>query len=311
MRENFITIGDCPTHIMTWGPWIEATFPQKELVLCITGNPGLVGYYSHFLGTVHRQLGDDVPVWTLGHAGHDEPPTSPAGIGRRVPPLQGHESDFDLAGQVRHKAEFIRQYVPADVRIHLIGHSIGAWMTLELLKLPDIKARVAHSYLLFPTIERMADTVPGRMLTQGILPYWWLLSWAIRLFNALPTLLATLLVSVYFWLVGIPLTFVGTTLKYLRLSILSQILHLAADEMHVVKEADVQTLRENVDRLKLYYGATDGWTPAGYCEELKRRVPGLDAVVDERGIRHAFVLKRSEEMGRLVADWVTERRVFA
>lgn len=309
MRETFIPIADVPTHVMAWGPWIEETFPRKEVIICITGNPGLVGYYSHFLATVHEHVAADVPVWTLGHAGHDEPPSS--SVGRQVPPLRGNEHRFDLAAQVRHKAEFIRRYVPADVRIHLIGHSIGAWMALELLKQPDIKARVAHSYLLFPTIERMGETVPGRMLTQAILPYWGLLSWGIRLFNVLPTMLAALLVSAYFWAVRIPLTYVGTTLKYLRLSILSQILHLAADEMRLVREVDVQTLTENAGQLKLYYGATDGWTTPGYCAELKRRVPGLDAEVDGLGIRHAFVLKRSEMMGRMVAGWIVERRSFA
>lgn len=308
MRESFIAINDVPTHIMSWGPWIEESFARKEVIICITGNPGLVGYYSHFLGSLHEHIGaDDVPVWTLGHAGHDEPPPASR---RQVPPLRGNEHDFDLAAQVRHKAAFIRQYVPEDVKIHLIGHSIGAWMVVELLKLPDIQARVAHSYLLFPTIERMAETVPGRMLTHGVLPLWWLLRWAIMLFNVLPGVIGALLVSVYFWAVGIPLTFVGTTLKYLRLSILEQILHLAADEMRAVREPDVATIAANAKRMKLYYGATDGWTPTGYCAELKRLVPGLDATVCDRGVRHAFVLKSSALMGKVVGEWIAERRSF-
>lgn len=307
MRETFIPINDIPTHVMAWGPWIEETFPRKEVILCITGNPGLVGYYSHFLSTVHEHVGSDVPVWTLGHAGHDEPPATST---RKVPPLKGNETAFDLDAQVRHKAAFIRTYVPADVKIHLIGHSIGAWMVLELLKLDDIRERVAHNYLLFPTIERMAETIPGRMLTQGILPWWWALRWAIMLFNVLPTFVAALLVSVYFWAVRIPLVYVGTTLKYLRLSVLSQILHLADDEMKRVCDPDVQTIARNCAKMKIYYGATDGWTPASYCEELKRLVPGLDAEICSRGVRHAFVLKSSAKMGRLVGEWIVERRSF-
>lgn len=118
MHEAFIPINDVPTHIMSWGPWIEESFPRKEVVICITGNPGLVGYYTHFCTTVHEQLGPDVPVWVigkiilhnlgtivdtifrLGHAGHDEPPKSSV---RKVPPLMGNESKFDLDAQVQHK----------------------------------------------------------------------------------------------------------------------------------------------------------------------------------------------------------------
>lgn len=67
MHEAFIPVNDVPTHIMTWGPWIEESFARKEVVICITGNPGLVGYYSWFGATVHEQLGPDVPFWVIGN----------------------------------------------------------------------------------------------------------------------------------------------------------------------------------------------------------------------------------------------------
>lgn len=65
MREAYIPINDVPTHIITWGPWIEESFDSKEVVLLITGNPGLVEYYTHFLATVHEKLGADIPVWVI------------------------------------------------------------------------------------------------------------------------------------------------------------------------------------------------------------------------------------------------------
>lgn len=66
MYEAFINILDVPTHIFTWGHWIEESFSKKEIVLCITGNPGLAGYYTEFMRTVHEKLGQDVPVWIIG-----------------------------------------------------------------------------------------------------------------------------------------------------------------------------------------------------------------------------------------------------
>lgn len=39
-----------------------------------------------------------------------------------------------LQGQIQHKLAFIRQFVPPDVRIILIGHSIGCYMILHMLE---------------------------------------------------------------------------------------------------------------------------------------------------------------------------------
>lgn len=53
------------------------------------------------------------------------------------------------------QVEFIRNNIQPDVKIHLIGHSIGAYMALQLLKIDDISKQIQHCYALFPTIEYM------------------------------------------------------------------------------------------------------------------------------------------------------------
>lgn len=67
MREAFVNVNDVPTHIMTWGNWIEESFSKKEVVICVTGNPGLPGFYTQFMATIHEQLGSDTPVWVIGN----------------------------------------------------------------------------------------------------------------------------------------------------------------------------------------------------------------------------------------------------
>lgn len=66
MSEGFVYIGDVPTHIFTRGNWIEESFNKKEMVLCITGNPGLPGYYTQFAKCVYDTLGREIPVWIIG-----------------------------------------------------------------------------------------------------------------------------------------------------------------------------------------------------------------------------------------------------
>lgn len=66
MREAYITINSIPTHVMTWGKWVEESFnpDEKEVVILIPGNPGLLGFYTHFLGILYEKL--NIPIWSIG-----------------------------------------------------------------------------------------------------------------------------------------------------------------------------------------------------------------------------------------------------
>lgn len=65
-----MNINNIPTHVITWGKWIEESLNDvKELVICITGNPGLPGFYTEFGGALQGELGADghnLPVWVIG-----------------------------------------------------------------------------------------------------------------------------------------------------------------------------------------------------------------------------------------------------
>lgn len=205
--------------------------------------------------------------------------------------------------------EFIRRYVPADVKIHLIGHSIGAWIALEMLKVNDISERIHQCYFLFPTIERMADSPNGRVYIGWLQRFWLLVYLIAVLFYKCPTILHVLILRMYFYVWSIPRHYIGTTLKYIRPTILKKIVYMADQEMIRVRDVDLATLARNQHRIKIYYGASDGWTPLEYYRQLKERLPDIDASVDENGINHAFVLRSSIEMGNIVAEWIANKRV--
>ena len=44
---------------------------------------------------------------------------------------------FTLEGQIQHKIHFIQEFIPDDVEIVLIGHSFGAYMTVEIMERLD------------------------------------------------------------------------------------------------------------------------------------------------------------------------------
>lgn len=67
MKESFVVLNDIPTHIITWGQRINEPFSGcKEVILMVTGNPGLPGFYTKFLSTVHQTLNSKIPVWLVG-----------------------------------------------------------------------------------------------------------------------------------------------------------------------------------------------------------------------------------------------------
>lgn len=181
-------------------------------------------------------------------------------------------------------------------------------MILELFKNDDIHKQIQKSYLLFPTIERMKISFNGQLYTRLCLPILFLLAYIIKFYEILPSTVKIFFIYIYFWLFSIPNYFIGTTLKYLKWSVIEKVTFLANDEMNRVQELDINIIEKNQELLKLYYSKTDGWVPIKYFKEIKEKLPNLDAKLDDKNIAHAFVLRSSKEMGDLVSEWIIENR---
>ncbi|XP_053957209.1 lipid droplet-associated hydrolase [Anastrepha ludens] len=302
MKESFVIVSGAPTHIITWGRWIEESIEDvPEIVLCIPGNPGLVGFYIEFLSSLYDQLEQKIPVWIIGHSGHEEPSENSK---IAVPYLKGNENKFDLDGQLQHKKEFIQRFVPTNVKIHLVGHSIGAWMVLQLLEHANIRERIKKCYLLFPTLERMLDSSNGWNFSKIGVPLYTTLGFLIPLFNRLPKVMQTFAVQFYFWLLNIPKSFIDTALEYCKAPVMEKVIFLAKDEMSRVRDLDRHLIEKHLALLKLYYGTTDGWVPVEYYNELCAQFPEIDAELDKECINHAFVLRHSKPMSRIVSKMI-------
>ncbi|EDW69380.1 lipid droplet-associated hydrolase [Drosophila virilis] len=308
MQEAFVNLNGIPTHIITWGKWIEESLNDvQELVICITGNPGLPGFYTEFGGALQQELssdGQNLPVWVIGHAGHDDPPEASI---REVPQLSGNEELFNLGGQIAHKIDFIKKYVPRHVKIHLIGHSIGAWMILQLLKEQEIRDRIKKCYMLFPTVERMMESPNGWLFTKVVMPLYSVFGYVFfKLFNWLPVWIRIFLIQIYFLIFAIPNHYIGTALKYTKPSVAEKVVFLADDEMGRVRGLQRDLVEEHLHLLKFYYGTTDGWVPVSYYNQLKLDFPQVDAQLDSKGIAHAFVLRHSKPMASIVSKMIQQ-----
>ncbi|KAM0737473.1 Lipid droplet-associated hydrolase [Formica fusca] len=307
MRRSMINCNQVQTQVITEGRWIEEDplpHSSKHVVLVIPGNPGVPRFYEGFIKALNSRLTLDTPVWVIGHAGHVQPPDN---LEIAMPSDEKWAECYSLQAQIQHKVEFIKKYIPEDAQLHLIGHSIGAWFVLNLLKNNDINKRIKKCYMLFPTVEYMAESRNGIFFcscVSRIAPVLIFLSWIFT--GMFPVSLQSLMIRIFgiFW--GIPARSIKAVQEMLNPKALDKILNLAREEMKYVKEADHETISKYTDKLWFYYGANDGWTPMKYYKNMILKHPNLNAQLCQRGFQHSFVLKNDMDVGHIVGDLINE-----
>lgn len=194
------------------------------------------------------------------------------------------------------------------MKIHLIGHSIGGYISLELLKIDDISKRIHHCYLLFPTFEYMADSMNGKLYINILQKYFKLMYYGAKFIDLLPEFLRIVGIRIVYWFRSIPFEYTDVTLTLIRPDVLSKIMFMADDEMKYVLEADYNTIEENKNRLTFFYSFTDGWTPVTYYERLISRIPNVNAQITDK-FDHAFTLKTSHNMAALLSQWIQQNKI--
>ncbi|XP_031758842.1 lipid droplet-associated hydrolase isoform X2 [Xenopus tropicalis] len=224
-----------------------------------------------------------------------------------IPEYDQMEDVFGLNGQIEHKLSFMKEHVPADIKLILIGHSIGCYIILEMMKrAADLK--VLQSIMLFPTIERMAQSPQGKIMTPLLCSLRYVFYMPLYLLSFLPENLKTSLVR--FVLRGIKSVdeaSVEACLNLFRMDCAANAMYMGSQEMVKVLERDNNTIKRNLQKLIFYYGATDNWCPVQYYEEMKKAFPEGSILLCEKGIRHAFVLDSSNEVATMTIDWLKKR----
>ncbi|MBN3286679.1 LDAH hydrolase, partial [Polyodon spathula] len=117
------------------------------LLFVLTGNPGIVGYYKTFMQALYQMLDHKYPVWAVSQAGHCVPPDSMEMM--EDTDVIELEDVFGLNGQVEHKRAFLKHHVPRNIKLVLIGHSIGCYIILEMMKRdPELQVGICYIYIL-------------------------------------------------------------------------------------------------------------------------------------------------------------------
>ncbi|KAG8524802.1 Lipid droplet-associated hydrolase, partial [Galemys pyrenaicus] len=141
VHEEFILCCGAETQVLKCGPWTDlindqsATRP-KLLIFLITGNPGFCAFYIPFMKALFSATNRRFPIWVISHAGHAMVPKDKKILTTPEDPNAQEVKDvYGLSGQVEHKLAFLRTHVPKDMKLVVISHSIGCYISLQILKL--------------------------------------------------------------------------------------------------------------------------------------------------------------------------------
>lgn len=305
MEEVFVDVRGLPTKVLTWGKGLGEPFGENEteVVILVPGNPGLVEFYKEFLELIWIDFGRRIPVWTVGYAGLNDKP----GERSLIPNIRSKEEEkFNLQGQITHKTEFIQKYVPDHVKIHLVSHSIGSWMCLQMLKNSKLKQKFVNCYFLFPALEDLAKSPMGTLFTYLLKPSYSFLELVyIYFFMQVPESVSKLILTVYFWCARLPDKIFWIIYNYIMSPApLARSYKIAEDAMNTIKNLEVNVFRENIDLLHIYYGSCDGWVPVRRYQNIVQQVPAIDARLCKHALEHGFVVDHSKQMAKILCEWI-------
>ncbi|XP_068959084.1 lipid droplet-associated hydrolase [Petaurus breviceps papuanus] len=312
IHHEFLVCAGVVTHVVKCGPWTDL-FSTKDspklLVLLIPGNPGIPVFYLEFLRALYLCLQKRYPVWIISHAGHV---SAPSGVkvdeeGPEDSNPQKVDDAFGLEGQVEQKLAFLRRRVPPTLKLVLVGHSVGSYILLEMMKrAPQLP--VLRSLLLFPTIERIAKTPNGHVATPLLCWLRYALYVPICIIvSLLPTKAFSVLSSLILQRLKMDHEITSRyVINSFNMSCIANALYLGSQEMRTIVERDNATIQKHLKKLTFYYGASDSWCPVQFYEDIKKDFPSGDIRLCEKGISHAFVISSSQEMAAMIADWLKD-----
>lgn len=293
-------VGGIPTHVFS----LESRSPKRTpLVVVIPGSPGMAHFYIPFASKLFDIGQEQFDIAVVSHAGHSPGHYKDTFCAHGdANESTGSATDwYTLQDQITHKLAFIEEEAQ-DRELIFIGHSIGCWIILHMLKKLH-PSKILHVFLLFPTIEKMAMTPNAQSLVSHLwsslrMPFTALLWLSSRL---IPYFVKKWVLSIHF----------STTpcehLQHLAQGTINideksiyNILRMAKQEINEVVDPPLNVIDANIDKMVFYYGVGDRWNVDSCYRDMATRYPEKDVNLCQLNINHAFVECSSDIMAEYV-----------
>ncbi|TVU36954.1 hypothetical protein EJB05_18911 [Eragrostis curvula] len=260
-------------------------------VLLIPGNPGIAAFYKDFVEALYENLGGQASVTAIGHISHSQKDAE-------------HGRLFSLHEQIDHKVDFIEQELEhSEQPIVLVGHSIGAYIGLEIFKRLQTKIKIFVG--LYPFLTLNKNSVKQSAI--GYIARSSLLSKGVSSFvSLLGSLNASATRGIVRRLLGPSwsVTAVDAACNHLlRYHTMRNVLFMAMTEFQkLTEEPDWAFIRARQNEIALLFGVDDHWGPLFHLEEVSKRAPRVALSVETEGHTHGYCC--TEAGSFWVADYV-------
>ncbi|XP_051228425.1 uncharacterized protein [Lolium perenne] len=273
---------------------IRSREPSPPLhVLVIPGNPGIVGFYKDFVEALYENLGGQASVTAIGHISHGQKDCERGRL-------------FSLQEQIDHKVDFLeKEVLHTEQSIILVGHSIGAYIGLEIFK--RLQKKVNFFVGLYPFLSLNKSSL--KQSTIGYIARSSLLSKGVSL---LASFIGSLQPSVTKSIVR---RFLGSSWSaaavdagcshLLQYHTMHNVLFMAKTEfLKLHEEPDWNFIRAKQDQIAFLFGVDDHWGPLAHMEEISKHAPEVALSVEKEGHTHGYCC--TEAGSFWVADYVAD-----
>ncbi|PZC75504.1 hypothetical protein B5X24_HaOG206045 [Helicoverpa armigera] len=282
-------LNNVETRLITFGDPFKCT---SEVIVVITGCPGIPDFYWEFADQLHRCT--QLPVCVVGHAGHDD---------IEYPNVTPSKSLYDIKGQIEHKLDLINNHFDKKKKLHLIGHSIGAWLLMELLHKNDhLTKRISSVNLLFPTLQNFSETKNGKLVNNFIRYLHGIILLFLFIIQLLPSI-RLVGIKVYLYLNSLPSYYVERVTIYLNPLLQEKSMLLAYESMGRIRQLNTGAIKKVKHIMtNIVYSPQDEWVPMHHIQDLKNLVPHF--TFKQVNVDHAFVLKSSVLVAKVVSNLI-------
>ncbi|KAG5253049.1 UPF0554 protein [Salix suchowensis] len=245
-------------------------------VLFIPGNPGVVSFYKDFLESLYELLGASASVTAIGHISHTEKNWE-------------HGKLFSLQDQIDHKVDFIKQELQnIELPIILVGHSIGSYISLEMLRsLEKVTYLIGlYPFLMLNPLSKQQSNIEN-VAESSILSA--LLSFSVATLGLLPQCTLRFMLSKSLGSSWSDTAIDAACSHLLQYHTFRNMLYMALMEFRKLSEMpDWAFMRENHEKIAFLFGVDDHWGPLQMFEEISKQAPGISLSIEREGHTHSF-----------------------
>ena len=264
---------------------------SSNLIIIFPGNPGAPLFYADLALRLAKQA--DARVTVVGYVGH----------ARTTPSARSY---LNLREQTAHAIACAQRAVkmaPPYARVVVAGHSVGAYIALESLRVLPSNTRAA---LWAPTLAHIGRSANAASLHCLMFHGRTALGAAALILSILPPRMRRFVASLYLPRGVSPLTLAAADSILARRAAVSA-LYMAADEMETIRETDAAHARAVGGRVLAIFAKHDAWNGPGADALAATQAfgPGADVRVDDE-LEHGFVL-HAEQTQRVIdatAEWL-------